>query len=104
MDSEPARAKAADERQARAHRDDEDVYSPIALAHHVNLAVPRSTHERVEKFARARGRLDFVPAQQTAPTRTFRRRTHAHRAHVRGEGQLGEQKDHEDYEALNEDR
>ena len=104
MHGQPARPKATHEGQTRTHRDDKDVNARVALPIHGDLAVLGGAHERVKKFARARGGLFLVATQQTATTRSLGRGAHAHRTHVRGKGYLREQEDHEDDKSLNEDR
>ena len=46
----------------------------------------------------------LVAAEETTAARALGRSAHTHRAHVRGEGNLGEQEDHQDDESLDEDR
>ena len=88
MHGEPARPKSTHEGQTSTHRDNEDVNARVALTIHGDLTVLGGTHERVEELARARGGLVLVTTQQTTATRTLGRGAHAHRAHVRSEGDL----------------
>ena len=90
MHGEPARPKPTHEGQTSTHRDNEDVNARVALPIHGDLTVLGSTHERVEEFARARGSFILVTTQQTTTTRPLGRGAHAHRAHVRSEGDLHE--------------
>ena len=103
MHGEPPRPKASNEGQARTNSDNEHVDSAVILAPDVDLTILRSTHERIEEFSRPSPRLVFIAAEETAAARTLGRSAHTHRAHVRGEGNLGEQENHEDNEALDED-
>ena len=104
MHGEPPRPKASDERQARTNSDNEHVDSAVVLAPDVDLTILGRTHERIEEFSRPSPRLVFVAAEEPAAARALGRGAHTHRAHVRGEGNLGEQENHEDNETLDEDR
>ena len=104
MHGEPPRPKASDEGQARTDSDNKHVDPAVVLAPDVDLTILRPTHKRIEKLSRPSPRLVFVTAEETAATRTLGRSAHTHRAHVRGEGNLGEQEDHQDDESLDEDR
>ena len=103
MHGEPPRPKASDEGQARTNSDNKHVNSAVVLAPDVDLTILRCTHKRIEEISRPSPRLVFVAAEETATARTLGRSAHTHRAHVRGEGNLGEQENHEDDETLDED-
>ena len=104
MNGEPTRPKATDERQARAHRHHENVNPPSSSRATSMSRSSADPHERIEKFPRAHPRLVLVAAEETTAARALGRGADAHRAHVRGKGDLDEQEDHQDDESLDEDR
>ena len=103
MDGEPPRPEASDEGQARTNSDNKHVDSAVVLASNVDLTILRCAHKRIEELSRPSPRFIFVAAEETAAARTLGRSAHTHRAHMRGEGNLGEQENHEDDETLDED-